>query len=55
MVHQCQCLAFCLEASDNFVAIHTRLDDFEGHFAFDRSLLFGDVDDAKTTFTDLFH
>jgi hypothetical protein len=54
MVHQGQRLALGLEAGDDLLRIHPRLDDLERDLAADGLGLLGHVDDAHAAFADLF-
>ena len=49
MIQQSQGLAFGLEAGHHAFGIHTRLNHLQGHTAFDRLLLFGQVHDPHAT------
>jgi hypothetical protein len=53
VVHHGQGLPLRLEAGDNLAAIHSRLDEFQGHLALDRLGLFGHEDGAHAPFADL--
>ena len=54
VLHEGQGLALRFKPSDHLPGVHARLDDFEGHLAPDRRLLFGHVDNAKPALADLF-
>ena len=53
VVHQGQGLALGLEAGDDLLRVHARLDDLQGHRAADRLGLLGHVDDAHAPLADL--
>ncbi len=53
VVHQRERLALGLEAGDDFLRIHPRLDDLERDAAFHRLALLGQIDDAEPAFADL--
>ena len=53
VVHQSQGLPLGLEPGDDGVRVHSRLDDLQSHFAPNRPLLLGHVDDAEAAFPDL--
>ena len=53
MVHQGQGLPLGLEAGDDLLGVHARLDDLQRDLAADRLLLLGHIDDAKAAFADL--
>ena len=52
MVQEGQGLAFGLDAGDDRLGIHARLDDLQGDLAFDGVFLLGQVDDAHTPFAE---
>ena len=53
VVHQGQRLPLGLEAGDDLLGVHARLDDLQGHLAAHRLGLLGHVDDAHAAFADL--
>ena len=53
MVHQGQGLPFGLEAGDDLLGIHARLDDLQRHLALDRLRLLGHEHHAHAPFADL--
>ena len=54
MLHERQRLTLHLEPGDDLPGVHSQLDDLQGHATADRFVLFGDIDDAKAAFADLF-
>jgi hypothetical protein len=54
MVHQGQRLPLGLEAGHHLARVHARLEHFEGDFAADRFVLFGQEDDPEAAFPDHF-
>ncbi len=52
MIQQGQGLAFGLEAGDYLRRIHAGLDDFQGHPAFDRLFLLGQINQSHAAFSD---
>ena len=52
MVHHRQRLPLRFKAGDHLAAVHPRLDQLQGHLAFDRLGLLGHVDHAHPAFTD---
>ena len=52
MIHQGQRLPFRLEAGNDLIGIHPRLDDFQSDDAADGSFLLGHIDNAKSPFAD---
>ena len=55
VIHQRQSLALGLEASDHLLAVHARLDDFEGYLAPDWVLLLGHEHQSRAALADLLH
>ncbi len=55
VIHHGQGLAFGLEAGDDLLRIHARLDDLQGDLATHGSGLFGNVNDAHAPLADLLH
>ena len=53
VVHERQRLPLRLEAGHHLARVHARLEDFQGHLAANRLLLFGHEDDAKAALADL--
>ena len=53
VVHHRQGLALRLEACEDLLAVHSRLDDLQRHPATDGRLLVGHVDDTHPPFADL--
>ena len=53
MLQQGQGLTFGVEAGDHLLGVHARLDDLQGHLAFDRLFLLGQIDQAHTTLANL--
>ena len=53
VVHQGQGLALGLEAGDDLLGVHARLDDLERDLAMDRALLLGEEDDAHAALAEL--
>ena len=52
MIHQCQGLAFSLEARHHTAGVHAQFDDLQRDTPSDRLRLLGDIDDAsKATFS----
>jgi len=50
VVHHRQSLPLSLEAGDNLLRVHPRLDDLQGHTASHRAFLFRQVDNAEPSF-----
>ena len=55
VVHHRQGLALGLEAGDDLLGVHARLDDLQGHLAAHGLRLLGHVDDAHAPLADLLH
>ena len=53
VLHQGQGLALGLEAGDDLLGVHPRLDDLQRDLAVDRSLLLGEEDDAHAALAEL--
>ena len=53
MVHHCQSLPLGLKTSDHLAAVHSRLDDLQGHLAFHGLGLLGHIDRAHAAFANL--
>ena len=55
MIHHRQRLALRLEARDDLLGVHAKLDDFERDTPPHRLALLGDIHHAATAFADFFH
>ena len=53
MLHERQRLAFCFKPSDDFLRIHSRLDDLDRNLPLHGLGLLCDIDYAHATFADL--